>query len=83
MLWNFNEDVGMIAPMNTLDEADVLDMYEADVETYLDEMTVNFLTGVYSIDDYESVIEEVNGMGLQELLAVRQAQYDRYYAAAK
>jgi len=83
MLWNFNEDVGMIAPMNTLDEADVLDMYEADVETYLDEMTVNFLTGVYSIDDYESVIEEVNAMGLQELLAVRQAQYDRYYAAAK
>ena len=68
---------------NTLDEADVLDMYEADVETYLDEMTVNFLTGVYSIDDYESVIEEVNAMGLQELLAVRQAQYDRYYAAAK
>lgn len=79
LLYNFNSDIGMITPMNTLDEADVLDMYSSDVDTYLTEMTVNFLTGVYNIDDYESVIEELNNIGLQEVLAVRQAQYDRYY----
>lgn len=79
LLYNFNKDIGMITPMNTLDEADVLDMYEADVTTYLKEMTVNFLTGVYDINDYETYVEELNSIGLQEVLAVRQAQYDRYY----
>ena len=79
LLYNFNNDVGMIAPMNTLEEAEVLEMYEADVKTYLNEMTVNFLTGVYNIDEYETYVEELNAIGLQEVLAVRQAQYDRYY----
>ena len=69
----------MITPMNTLEEAEVLDMYEADVKTYLKEMTVNFLTGVYDINDYESCVEELNSIGLQDVLAVRQAQYDRYF----
>ena len=78
-LYNFNPDIGMITPMNTLDEADVLDMYNADLTTYLNEMTVNFLTGVYSIDDYQSCVDKLNAMGLQEVLAVRQAQYDRYF----
>lgn len=78
-LYNFNPDIGMITPMNTLDEADVLDMYNADLTIYLNEMTVNFLTGVYSIDDYQSCVDELNAMGLQEVLAVRQAQYDRYF----
>ncbi|MBR6300568.1 MAG: hypothetical protein IKR36_06685 [Clostridia bacterium] len=79
LLYNFNNDVGMITPMNTLEEAEVLDMYEADVKTYLKEMTVNFLTGVYDINDYESCVEELNSIGLQDVLAVRQAQYDRYF----
>ena len=79
LLYNFNNDVGMITPMNTLEEAETLDMYEADVKTYLEEMTVNFLTGVYDINDYETYVEELNSIGLQEVLAVRQAQYDRYY----
>ena len=79
LLYNFNNDVGMITPMNTLEEAETLDMYEADVKTYLEEITVNFLTGVYDINDYETYVEELNSIGLQEVLAVRQAQYDRYF----
>ena len=82
MLYNFNADVGMIAPMNTLDEADVLDMYNTDLSTYLGELTVNFLNGNYNIDNYEDYVAELEGLGLREVLAVRQAQYDRYYGAA-
>lgn len=78
-LYNFNTDLEMIAPMNTPEEAEVLDMYEEDLKTYLKEMTVNFLTDAYDIEDYETYVEELNAMGLQEVLAVRQAQYDRYY----
>jgi len=78
-LYNFNGDTGMIAPMNTLEEAEILEMYESDVKTYLDELTVNLITGVYDIENYEDCIEELKGIGLEEVLAVRQAQYDRYY----
>lgn len=79
LLYNFNNDIGMITPMNTLDEADTLDMYEADVTTYMKEMTTNFLTGTYDIANYDQYVEELNGMGLEDVQAVRQAQYDRYY----
>ncbi len=72
----------MIAPINTLDEADVLDMYNTDLSTYLNELTVNFLNGNYNIDNYEDYVAELEGLGLREVLAVRQAQYDRYYGAA-
>ena len=82
LLYNFNNDVGMIAPINTLDEADVLDMYNTDLSTYLGELTVNFLNGNYNIDNYEDYVAELEGLGLREVLAVRQAQYDRYYGAA-
>ena len=78
LLYNFNMDIGMITPMNTLDEADVLDMYNMELSTRLAEMTVGFLTGLFDIGDYESLVAELNDMGLQEVLAVRQAQYDRY-----
>ncbi|MGN1020039.1 MAG: hypothetical protein ACI4O7_06670 [Aristaeellaceae bacterium] len=79
LLYNFNPDLNMIAPMNTLEEAEVLDLYNTDLNTYLPELTVGFVSGQYDIADYDSYVEELNGMGLQEVLAVRQAQYDRYY----
>ena len=79
LVYNFNDDTGMIAPMNTLDEAEVLDLYSADLNTMLGELNVGFLTGLYDINDLDSVIEKLNILGLQEVLAVRQAQYDRYY----
>lgn len=79
LLYNFNPDIGMITPMNTLDEADVLDMYEVELKTYLSEITTNFLTGLYDISNYDQYVEEAKSMGLEEVLAVRQAQYNRYY----
>lgn len=79
VLVNFNKDIGMITPMLTTDESDIIDMYNADLETRLTELTVGFLTGLYDINELDSYIEELNGMGLEEVAGVRQAQYDRYY----
>ena len=33
----------------------------------------------YDINDYDTYVEELNSIGLQEVLGVRQAQYDRYF----
>lgn len=79
VLVNFNNDIGMITPMLTTDESEIVDMYNTDLETRMAELTVGFLTGLFDINKLDSYIDELNGMGLEDLAAVRQAQYNRYY----
>lgn len=81
-LYNFNADIGMVTTMVTLDEADTLDFYLADLNTRMTELNVGFMTGLYDIADLESYKAELIDMGLEDVLAVRQAQFDRYNAAA-
>lgn len=75
--YNMNGDLSMIAPMATTEESEVLDMYETDLYTYMDELFANLLSGVYSLDDYETYVDELYMYGLQEVLDVQQARYDR------
>lgn len=75
--YNMNGDLTMIAPMATSAEAEVLDFYQTDLYTYMDELFANLLSGVWSLDDYDMYVEELNNYGLQEVLAVCQARYDR------
>lgn len=44
------------------------------------EMALKYMTGEESLDNFDSFVEELYGMGLQELLDVVQASYDRYIA---
>ena len=67
----------MIAPMATTEEAEILDTYETDLYTYMDELFANLLSGVYSLDDYQTYVDELYMYGLQEVLDVQQARYDR------
>ena len=75
--FNMNGDLGMIAPMATTEEAEILDTYETDLYTYMDELFANLLSGVYSLDDYQTYVDELYMYGLQEVLDVQQARYDR------
>lgn len=75
--FNMNGDLGMIAPMATIEEAEILDTYETDLYTYMDELFANLLSGVYSLDDYQTYVDELYMYGLQEVLDVQQARYDR------
>lgn len=75
--YNFNEDLGMIAPMNTLEEADTLSFYEADLDTYMSEMLSNLINGTYSLEELDAYRETLYSLGLQEVWDVHQAQYDR------
>ena len=67
----------MIAPMPDDAETEVLDMYETDLYTYMDELFANLLSGAWSLDDYDAYVEEMYAYGLQEMLDVQQARYDR------
>jgi len=53
------------------------------VDTYVSELVMGLITGQKSLDDLQTYIDEVNALGLADMVEIKQAQYDRYVAAAK
>jgi len=53
---------------------------EGAIQTYVNEMAVQFLTGAISLDEFDNFVQTVNDMGLEELLSLYQAAFDRFRA---
>ena len=54
-----------------------------DVSTYLGQMRAEFITGQTDIDEgWDAYKETVNQMGMEELIQIEQAAYDRYLAVS-
>ena len=50
-----------------------------DISSYLNNMKASFITGEIDIDKgWDNYLEQLNSMGLQELLSITQAAYDRF-----
>ena len=63
----------------TDDEQFVLDSYLTDITTYCKQMEGRFITGVSDVEkDWDSYCATLETMGLQEVLEVYQAAYDRW-----
>jgi putative aldouronate transport system substrate-binding protein len=54
-----------------------------DITTYVNEMHIKFITGSESLDKFDSYIKALKGMGIEDVIKGKQAQYDRYVAAGK
>ena len=61
-----------------LDEIEIQNRLYPDIQTYAKEMLEKFITGQESLDTFDEYVATLNGMGVDELLKVKQAQYDRY-----
>jgi putative aldouronate transport system substrate-binding protein len=48
------------------------------IQTYVQEMSLKFLTGEESFDNFASYLERLDSMGLPRLLEIQQAAYDRF-----
>lgn len=53
---------------------------ETTINTYVNEMYVNFILGSESLDNYNKYISNLESMGLSRLLKLKQQQLDRYNA---
>ena len=53
-----------------------LSKYQTDVQTYIDEMTANFIEGRASLEDFNDYIEQAYEIGLTEITAIHQRRYD-------
>ncbi|WP_320128856.1 extracellular solute-binding protein [uncultured Sphaerochaeta sp.] len=64
-------------------EAEISAQYMVDIQTYVDEMAVSFVTGVTPLTQYQSYLDALDRMNLPEVLKVRTAQYQRFKSALK
>ncbi|MCR2048961.1 extracellular solute-binding protein [Acetatifactor muris] len=65
----------------TDEESEVVNTYLTDIQTYVDENTTAFITGTKSLDEFDSYISGLEALHLADVVAVKQAQYDRYSSA--
>ncbi len=65
------------AMMSTDEEQDILDMYSTDFDTFCSESILKFITGASSMEEWQSFVDTLGAMGLEELKQVKQAQFDR------
>lgn len=78
---------GMTDPMPdlmpSLEEYDTYQSLWPDIDTYVSEMKLKFIMGTESLDNFDSFVNTVKGIGIDEILAIKQAQYDRFVEAMK
>ncbi len=66
----------MTAPL-TAEETERFNKLQSDVDTYYGEMKSKFISGTASLDEFDSYVSTINEMGATEMLAIKQAAYDR------
>lgn len=62
----------------TAEESTSYSSIYTDIETYVQENNVKFITGSVSLDTYDSYRDTLRDMGIEEAVAFKQAALDRY-----
>ena len=62
----------------TEEERDIINSTYTEIQTYKDEMVNKFIMGKESLDNFDSFVETLKSIGIEEVLAAEQAAYDRY-----
>ncbi len=65
---------------NTAEEGDEIAMLMSDIDTLVAEKSARFIMGVDSLEDYDAFVEQINSMGIDRVLELKQAALDRYNA---
>lgn len=72
-------DMSVMPALTLTDEENrISSSYLNDLNTFADEMTVKFILGEESFDNYDKFLKTMESQGIREVLEVQQAAYDRY-----
>ena len=63
--------------LGTIDEDKRAFAILADMQTYSDEMVMKFALGREPFENFDKFVNTLNSMGLEELIQIKQTQYDR------
>lgn len=65
----------------TPEEVDVLNACYSDLNTFVNESRLKFMTGKWNFDsDWDAYVETINSIRVNDYVAVKQAQFERYRA---
>lgn len=63
---------------HTTEEADVIANTYSDIETFVKEGIMKFILGTTPMDQWDSFVDSIKSQGIDEVLAAKQAAYDRF-----
>lgn len=64
----------------TDDESKTISKIKADISTYVNEMSLKFITGTEPMGNFNAYTDSLKSMGVDDYISVYQAAYDRYLA---
>ncbi|MBE6991540.1 MAG: extracellular solute-binding protein [Ruminococcaceae bacterium] len=82
-IWSYNVEYDYTIPnavAMTADEGSEYSTIYADIDTFVSENLSKFMTGDKSFDEWDSFIDQVYDMGIEDCIEIYQAAYDRYAA---
>ena len=81
-IWVSNADGDYMMPNVTLtaEEGTRYATLLGDIKTYAEEMTTKFILGDEPLENFDSYVESMKGMGLEEMISLQQAALDRFNA---
>ena len=82
MKWDYNwvDKITFPSVTRTQEEAEEYSFIMSDVDTRIDETIVKFITGEKSMDEWDSFVDELRVMGLDDARDIQQAAYNRFMA---
>ena len=73
-------DYAMPAISLTTEEGERASVLKADIDTYVAEMILKFITGEETFGNYDVFLNQVRSMGIDEVIQINQTALDRYNA---
>lgn len=65
----------------TVEESERLEVINTDLGKYVEEMEAKFITGVEPLGNWQTFVDTLKKMGVDELVEINKAAYDRWVAA--
>lgn len=76
-------DYNLPAITTTADEGERISSIMSDINTYIQETQVKFVTGQMDMSEFDGFIETVKGMGIEEVVEIYQGALERYEARSE
>lgn len=80
-IWGKDDDNSYAMPsmiFPTVDESSRFAAIMGDVDTYISEIVVKFITGTEPLSNFDTYVQNIMNLGIEEAIAIKQAGLERY-----
>ena len=79
---NVNEFDSYPSVVYTLDETETINEYISDIDEYVKQTSANWIINGGAADEFDEYVDQLNKMGVKEVVDAWQSAYDRYEEAS-